>query len=106
MAPPADPALRAQLTDALRTCRDAVVEYQGGLLDDAQLARSLYEHGLVVGEDEAWILDLRAGRWSRFDGLGVDASSGEMDAPNLVGMRRAIDRLLDDLNPGGNEWAS
>jgi hypothetical protein len=61
--------LAARLDRALEECDEAICSYQAGLLDDDELRRELFRAGMVIHDDEAWLLDLVAGRWQRWDGL-------------------------------------
>jgi hypothetical protein len=60
------------LERAVAACRQALVDYQSGLLDEEQLRRSLYRDGMVFGDGEAWLLDVAGGRWSRYDGISTE----------------------------------
>jgi hypothetical protein len=92
--------LRARLETALRDCRNALGEYQSGLVDDVELRRALKHHGMVEHGDEVWLLDLSAGHWCRYDGLSVDPVPSPLDAVQLSRLRGVIDRLADELVPG------
>jgi hypothetical protein len=79
---------RTHLLDAMaravEACQQALVDYQTGLLDEDQLRRALYVDGVVLGQGEAWLLDVAAGRWQRYDGIGTEAlpMDGEPRAPS------------------------
>lgn len=92
-----DPALRAALASALDACRRGLVDYQAGLLDDAELRQVLVHAGLVHRGDEAWLLDLEAGRWRKYDGLAVGASGPPLSSVGVGRMQLAIDRLASEL---------
>jgi hypothetical protein len=53
-------------------CRQALVDYQAGLLNDEQLRRALFQAGMVLGDNEAWLLDVAGGAWQRYDGVGTE----------------------------------
>ena len=68
---------------ALAGCQQALVDYQTGLLDEEQLRRALYLAGIVLGDSEAWLLDVASGAWRRYDGISteqISAPPGEHDA--------------------------
>ena len=60
---------------AVEACQHALVDYQTGLLDEEQLRHALYRDGIVLGDGEAWLLDVASGRWSRYDGIGTEQVS-------------------------------
>ena len=57
------------LAAAAAECDRALVDYQAGLLDERELRRELQKCGLVMREDEVWLLELRTQRWWRYDGI-------------------------------------
>jgi hypothetical protein len=57
---------------AVAACHQALVDYQTGLLDEEQLRRALFHDGIILGDSEAWLLDIAAGGWSRYDGIGTE----------------------------------
>jgi hypothetical protein len=57
---------------AVAACQQALVDYQSGLLDEEQLRRALYRDGIVLGDGEAWLLDVAGGGWTRYDGIGTE----------------------------------
>jgi hypothetical protein len=96
-----DPALVAALEGALGACRQALADYQAGLLDDDEVRRVLYEAGLVHREGEAWLLDLHAGQWWRYDGLALDAPErSPLSGPAVARLRHVIDDLSRELRTG------
>ena len=52
--------------------QQALVDYQTGLLDEEQLRRALYGAGIVLGDTEAWLLDVASGTWRRYDGISTE----------------------------------
>jgi hypothetical protein len=66
-----DPPPAEALDRAVAACQQALVDYQSGLLDEDQLRRALYHGGIVLGDREAWLLDLAGGGWRRYDGIGT-----------------------------------
>lgn len=57
---------------AVAACGQALLDYQSGLLDEDQLRHALYRDGLVVGDDELWLLDVAEGAWRRYDGVSTE----------------------------------
>jgi len=69
---------------AVATCRQALVDYQSGLLDEDQLRQALYRNGMVVGDSETWLLDIAGGTWRRYNGVTTEqipAPPGDGEAP-------------------------
>lgn len=58
-----DASLQSALDDALAVCREKVVEYRAGLLDEAELHRELRRAGLVRRGDDVWLLDVDTEQW-------------------------------------------
>jgi hypothetical protein len=88
------PDLHEALESALDACRHALADYRAGLLDEAELRRALFRWGLVQWPDSAWLLDLQAGRWWRYDGLALNSANGsELDDPAVPRLRAVIDEL-------------
>lgn len=56
----------------MAACRQALVDYQAGLLNEEQLRKALFHAGMVLGDNEAWLLDVAGGAWSRYDGIGTE----------------------------------
>jgi hypothetical protein len=71
-----DPVLAAALTNAERTCHDAVVDYRSGLLNDTEFERAVVRAGLVITADTVWLLDVAGGRWWRYQGDAPTAAHG------------------------------
>ena len=88
---------------AVADCRQALVDYQSGLLDEEQLRRALYRSGLVLGDSEAWLLDVAAGTWRRYDGVSAEripddpddgsAAHGTFDAATLRRWQQGLEGL-------------
>jgi hypothetical protein len=57
---------------AVAACREALVDYQTGLLDEEQLRRTLFRSGMVVTDGEVWLLDVAEGTWRHYDGNSTD----------------------------------
>lgn len=72
MSAPHDP-------DRLAEYDQALLDYQAGLLDGAELRARLLDLGSSFGEDGLWILDLAGGRWRHYDGIGLDRPRSEPD---------------------------
>ena len=64
---------------AVAACQQALVDYKSGLLDEEQLRRALYRDGMVLGDGEAWLLDVASGAWTRYDGIGSERFSLDSD---------------------------
>ena len=60
---------------AVAGCQQALVDYQTGLLDEEQLRRALYRAGIVLGDGEAWLLDVAGGVWRHYDGISTERIS-------------------------------
>ncbi|HET6963195.1 MAG TPA: hypothetical protein VFH58_00380 [Acidimicrobiales bacterium] len=82
-----DLGLDEALESAAELCRRALADYRGGVIDEAELRCLLYRTGLVQWPDQAWLLDLKTGRWWRYDGV-VLRDGGER-------AQAAVTRLLD-----------
>jgi len=67
------------LERAVTACRQDLVDYQTGLLDEQQLRRALYRDGLILGNEEAWLLDVADGSWRRYDGISTEAVTVQPD---------------------------
>ena len=90
--------LREALDSALEACRLALVDYRAGLLDADQLRRALFRSGLVQWPDSAWLLDLKGGRWWRYDGVGLGEPYGsEPIDPTMFRLGAVIDELVGDV---------
>ena len=60
-----------RLRAAVNEYEQAVIDAEAGRIDDAEFRRRVFKAGMVVGDDEAWFLDLPNARWCRYDGVGV-----------------------------------
>ena len=67
------------LQRAVAACQQALVDYQTGLLDEEQLRQALYRDGMVLGDGEAWLLDLAGGTWRRYDGISTELIPAQAD---------------------------
>ena len=77
------------MAQAVAACQQALVDYQTGLLDEEQLRRALYREGIVLGDGEAWLLDVAGGGWSRYDGIGTELLGA--DPVGGAGAQRTFD---------------
>jgi len=94
---------------AVAACHQALVDYQTGLLDEDQLRRALYRDGLLLGNGEAWLLDVAGGTWRRYDGVGIEritshgregaASPRAFDTDTLSRWQRGLQGLQAAENP-------
>ena len=99
-----DPALQGALSTALGSCRQALGDYQAGLLDDAQLRQALFRAGVVPRPEELWLLDLQGAQWWRYDGLGLGARRVPMTGAGAARLRQVVDTLARELAaPVGGE---
>ena len=76
---PVDPIVAAALRSAAKTCRQALVDYHAGLLDEAEVRRAFVRAGVVVTPDDVWLLDVDGGRWWRYRGDAPRAVLAETD---------------------------
>ncbi len=95
-----DTDLRQALESALAGCRQALADYQAGLLGDDDVRRSLFHHGLVHHGEEAWLLDLQGEQWWRYDGLGLGAARSPLTNAGVARLRHSIDVLTRELGTG------
>ena len=89
--------LRDELATALRSCRQALGDYQAGLLDDDQLRHELFRAGVVAREEELWLLDLQGAQWWRYDGLGLGAQPAPLTGAAASRLRQVVDTLAREL---------
>ena len=92
-----DTDLRRALESALAGCRQALTDYQAGLLSDDDVRRTLFHHGLVRHGQEAWLLDLQSEQWWRYDGLGLGAARAPLTNAGVARLRHSIDVLTREL---------
>lgn len=95
-----DPDVQQTLDSAEELCRRALADYRAGLLDEDELRVQLFRHGLVQWPDVAWLLDMGAGRWWRYDGVGIGPEAVAGDGPGVARLRSVIDELA---TKGGGE---
>ena len=96
-----DSHLRKSLEAAVTECRNALADYRSGILDKRELRDALFQAGLVEHAGQAWLLDLQASRWWRYDGVVVDASAAALTNVGLDRLRAVIDELADESARGG-----
>ena len=75
------------LQRAVEACLQALVDYQTGLLDEEQLRQALYRDGMVLGDGEAWLLDLAGGTWRRYDGISTERIPAQSDGTPTTSQR-------------------
>lgn len=66
-----DDALWAALHEALASYGRLLDELESGAIDAAAFSRRALRIGLIVRENDAWLLDLPTKRWWRYDGLSL-----------------------------------
>ena len=91
------------LESALERCRRALADYRAGLLDEHELRHALFRDGLVQGPDEAWLLDLRAGRWWHYDGVVVGAAAEAVASPGVAPLQTVVDELVAHASASNEE---
>ena len=74
-----DPVVR-ELAGALTTCQKVLEEYRAGSIDDATLRHRLFRAGLIVHDDDAWLLDISAGKWFHYNGFLRALTNGSHEA--------------------------
>lgn len=100
----AELGLDEALESAAELCRRALADYRAGLIDEAELRCLLYRTGLVQWPDQAWMLDLRAGRWWRYDGV-VLRDGGERGRSAVTRLHDVIDELVVGMTDGNGRGA-
>jgi hypothetical protein len=85
--------LRDSLESAATCCRTALADYLAGVLDQGELRESLFRAGVVEHRGEAWLLDLSAGCWWRYDGVGVEVFGDVHVHTDFARLRAVIDEL-------------
>lgn len=68
---------------AAAVCRQALIDYRSGLLDEREVTRALVRSGVVIAADEVWLLDTNADQWWRYVGgePTLAATAGCSDMP-------------------------
>lgn len=94
-----EPNLDFALESAADMCQRAVADYRSGLIDEAELRCLLYRTGLVQWPDQAWLLDLEAGRWWRYDGVAL-RDGGESAKTPVALLRDVVIELARGLADG------
>lgn len=71
------------LAVAATACRQALIDYRSGLLDEQEVTRALVRSGVVIAADELWLFDTDAGQWWRYVGgkPTLVAAAGFIDVP-------------------------
>lgn len=77
-----DASLHSALDAALAVCREKVVEYRAGLLDEDELHRELRRAGLVRRGDDAWLLDVDTEQWHHWVRQELPGRSEEVSPCN------------------------
>ena len=70
------------LSDALAQYATLVSELQEGRIDEEAFRSRAFRAGLVMRDEEAWILDLSSERWWRYDGLAL--TTPDIESPVQV----------------------
>ena len=65
-------ALIDRLDAAVKEYEQVITDAAEQRIDQAEFQHRAFQAGMVVNEGEAWFLDLRNGRWYRYDGFAVD----------------------------------
>ena len=91
-----DVRLDEALDSAVEICRRAMADYRAGLIDEDELRSLLFHAGLVQWLDQAWLLDLNAGRWWRYDGVGLVDDDLPVTSAGVARLRDVVDELAGD----------
>ena len=94
-----DEDLHRALEAALAACREALADYQAGVLGDEDVRRILFRHGMVQRDGEAWLLDLQRNQWWRYDGLAMSTARSPLNRTGVAHLRRSLDALARELGP-------
>jgi hypothetical protein len=78
-APALGGELASMLADALAQYATLVADLRDGRIDEETFRRSAFRAGLVVRDEEAWLLDLSTERWWRYD--GIELTTLDVEAP-------------------------
>jgi hypothetical protein len=92
-----DASLDEALESAVELCRRAMADYRAGLIDEHELRCLVFRAGLVQWPDQAWLLDLRAGRWWRYDGVGMSSCVVPVTSAGVVRLRDVVDELSEGV---------
>jgi len=84
------------LDAAVELCRQAMADYRAGLLDENELRSLLFRAGLVQCPDHAWLLDLHAGRWWRYDGVAIVNDGVPVTSAGVARLRDVVEELAGD----------
>jgi hypothetical protein len=61
------------LGKAMASYRTLLDQLEAGSIDDATFRQRALHVGLIVREQDAWILDLSTERWWRYDGVALSS---------------------------------
>ncbi|GAA0524120.1 hypothetical protein GCM10011581_44980 [Saccharopolyspora subtropica] len=67
------PEIPPALGKAMANYRALLDELEAGTIDDATFRQRALHIGLIVRDDDAWILDLSSERWWRYDGVALSS---------------------------------
>lgn len=70
---PRQAGVPAALGEAMANYGKLLDQLEAGAIDAATFRRRALGIGLVVRDDEAWILDLASERWWRYDGISLSS---------------------------------
>lgn len=73
-----------------------MADYRAGLIDEDELRGQLFRVGLVHWPNQAWLLDLHAGRWWRYDGVGLVGDGVPVTSSGVARLRDVVDELAGD----------
>ena len=87
------------LDKAVLACESALADYQAGLLDDAELRRTLERAGIAHTDTGSWLLDIESRHWRRYLPVPPDRS---FDARTVRRWRAGLRQLVaPEPGPGG-----
>ena len=84
------------LDSAIAACCEAMADYRAGLLVEDELRDVLFHAGLVQHGGEAWLLDLQARRWWKYDGLGLGPDAVPLTDAGVVRLRDVVVELTNE----------
>jgi len=79
------------LENAVLVCETALADYQAGLLDDAELRRTLERAGMVHTDAGSWFLDIESRHWRRYRPVPPELS---FDARTVRRWRAGLRQLM------------
>ena len=68
-----------ELELALATYSRLVSEYGAGTIDEAAFRQRIFQAGLIVHDDHAWIFDFATGKWAHYDGFQLRVLSSSVE---------------------------